>query len=208
MNMPSYPFPSSGPFSAFVAAKRREGRLIVQPRMGFGSIGKMREGLLAVKHANATTVGTITLDSYTRVNDTDSALRAIRCGSDLNGYPLVAYGAQTTRQLLSQVLAPDFPVQVRHGSALPEQIFVTLLDAGLDATEGGPISYCLPYSRVPLRQAIASWAVCCRLLGEQRERGLICHLESFGGCRQALGGVGGGGVSMICVGGDVDINRM
>ncbi|WP_437777392.1 methylaspartate mutase [Sorangium sp. So ce1097] len=173
--------PEAG-FARFVARQRQRGRLIVQPRMGFGSPELMRRGLLAVKEASATTVGTLTLDSYTRLNDHEAARRALREGHDLNGFPLVAHGPAVTRGVLDGVEGSSFPVQVRHGSPLPLAIFEALLASGLDATEGGPVSYCLPYSRVPLRRAIDEWAACCRLLARETEAGRINHLESFGGC--------------------------
>ena len=59
---------------------------------------------------------------------------------------------------------------------------MALLDAGLHATEGGPLSYCLPYSRVPVAEAVRAWAESCLLLAGLRERGGRPHLESFGGC--------------------------
>ncbi|CCB72396.1 Glutamate mutase epsilon subunit (plasmid) [Streptantibioticus cattleyicolor NRRL 8057 = DSM 46488] len=156
-----------------------EGRLVVQPRMGFGRSDQMRAGLEAVRAARGTTVGTITVDSYTRVNDHASARDALAAGADLNGFPVVAHGSGATREMLESVAGEDFPVQVRHGSALPYELFTALVQAGADATEGGPVSYCLPYSRVPLPQAVQAWAECCRLLAGLDEP---VHLESFGGC--------------------------
>jgi methylaspartate mutase epsilon subunit len=156
--------------------------LVVQPRMGFSSPEVMRAGLVAVKHAAATTVGTITLDSYTRVGDHAAAHAALAEGVDLNGYPIGAHGTTTTRAMLRDVHEDGFPVQVRHGSACPEKIVVALVRAGLSATEGGPVSYCLPYSRIPLRESVRNWARCCELLAAQRERGPEPHLETFGGC--------------------------
>ncbi|MEU2714189.1 methylaspartate mutase [Streptomyces sp. NPDC007205] len=171
--------PSPGRFTRFIRQASNEGKLVVQPRMGFGTVDQMRAGLDAVSKVSAATVGTITVDSYTRVNDHASALLALEKGEDLNGYPLVAHGAAVTRQMLAGIAADDFPVQVRHGSALPGELFAGLMAAGIDATEGGPVSYCLPYSRVPLSQAVAAWAECCEMLARISEP---VHLESFGGC--------------------------
>jgi methylaspartate mutase epsilon subunit len=84
--------------------------------------------------------------------------------------------------MLAGLIGPGFPVQLRHGSPDPERIFAAMLAAGMDASEGGPVSYCLPYSRVPLRAATAAWERSVRLLAAQREHGVRCHLESFGGC--------------------------
>ncbi|WP_326770476.1 methylaspartate mutase (plasmid) [Streptomyces sp. NBC_01591] len=164
-------------FGGAVSAASRAGELVVQPRMGFGAPSAMRSGLEAVRHARARTVGTLTVDSYTRVGDLAAARRAVRRGQELNGYPIVAHGPRTTRELRQGL--GSFAVQVRHGSARPLGIVSALLDAGLDATEGGPVSYCLPYGRTPLRESVEAWARSCELLAE---RSATAHLETFGGC--------------------------
>ncbi|MFE0208115.1 methylaspartate mutase [Streptomyces sp. NPDC058985] len=176
---PSPDVPAHGRFSRFVRRSHDQGRLVVQPRMGFADVATMRRGLEAVRAVRGASVGTVTVDSYTRVNDHDSARRALKRGDDLNGYPVVAHGTTETRRLLAGVSGEDFPVQFRHGSALPQELFGALARIGADATEGGPVSYCLPYSRVPLPEATAAWAECCRILADQPE---TVHLESFGGC--------------------------
>ncbi|MEU4442431.1 methylaspartate mutase [Actinosynnema sp. NPDC050801] len=173
---------SDGSFGGFVARAAADGELVVQPRMGVGDPAAMRAGLAAVRAAGVRAVGTITLDSFTRVGDHDAVRAALAAGDALNGYPIVAYPPRTTRDVLRGVAGDAFPVQVRHGSARPQDIVVALLDAGLHATEGGPLSYCLPYSRVPVAEAVRAWAESCLLLAELRDRGGRPHLESFGGC--------------------------
>ena len=169
-------------FGAVVAAAQARGELVVQPRMGFAGPARMRAGLLATRAARAATVGTVTLDSYTRVGDHRAVRRALAAGADLNGYPIVDRGPAATAAMLDGVLAPGFPVQVRHGSADPRRIVRTLLRSGLHATEGGPVSYCLPYSRMPLADAVEHWRRCCELLAQARVPGREPHLETFGGC--------------------------
>ncbi|MEU2119865.1 methylaspartate mutase [Streptomyces sp. NPDC016459] len=180
MNLPPAPTRPLGAFATAIAHARHDGELVVQPRMGMPTLNEMGQGLSAVKRARARVVGTITLDSYTRVGDHDSARRALDNGSDLNGYPIVAHGPDATRALKEKVTAPGdpFAIQVRHGSAQPYDIIQALLDAGLDATEGGPISYCLPYSRTPITDSVDAWARSCDLLASHPGT----HLESFGGC--------------------------
>jgi methylaspartate mutase epsilon subunit len=172
----------AGSFGGLVDRRQAEGALVVQPRMGFADPAKMRAGLIATKHARACTVGTITLDSYTRVGDQAAVLAALARGDDLNGYPIVGHGAATTRLVTHGVANQDFPVQVRHGSADPRLIVTTLLASGLDATEGGPVSYCLPYSRTSLAQSVEYWRECCEMLAAARARDREPHLETFGGC--------------------------
>lgn len=169
-------------FGDFVAAAERGGHLVVQPRMGFGDLERMRSGLLATKAADAVSVGTLTLDSYTRTGNHAAARRALADGVQLNGYPIVARPDHETLTLLDGVRDGAFPVQVRHGSSRPQDIFRTLTRLGLEATEGGPVSYCLPYSRTPLREAVDCWVESTELLAESGADGRRPHVESFGGC--------------------------
>lgn len=171
-----------GDFGAFVRRAHRAGRLVVQPRMGFGDPAAMRAGLHATRRADATTVGTLTLDSYTRVGDLAAIETALREGSALNGFPIVSYPVETTRAVLRGLHGDDFPVQVRHGSAAPFDIFVALTRAGLSATEGGPVSYCLPYGRTPLDESMRNWERGSTLFAQLREWGASPHIETFGGC--------------------------
>ena len=157
-------------FGEVVAGHHARGELLVQPRMGFVDPRQMRQGLLATRSARAATVGTITLDSYTRVGDHAAVRQALAAGISLNGYPIVDLDVATTPALLDGVARPGFPVQVRHGSADPRRIVRTLLACGLHATEGGPVSYCLPYSRTPLAIAVDHWRQCCELLAASGDR--------------------------------------
>jgi methylaspartate mutase epsilon subunit len=169
-------------FGAFVRRAHDAGHLVVQPRMGMSSPDRMRAGLLATRDSAVTTVGTITLDSYTRVGDLESAKLAVLEDVALNGYPIVSHEKTTTLQVLDGIHGPGFPVQVRHGSAAPQDIFRALMAVGLDASEGGPVSYCLPYGRVPLRDSVAHWAASCELFATLGELDAEPHLETFGGC--------------------------
>ncbi|CAM5249434.1 methylaspartate mutase [Streptomyces xanthochromogenes] len=169
----------SGYFDRFVADSRRLRTLVVQPRMGMGNIHTMRAGLRAVADLGVRAVGTVTIDSYTRVGDYTTSLERLALGEELNGYPLVSHPTGATRDMLHGLYGPGFPVQVRHGTARPQRVFERLVEIGLDATEGGPVSYCLPYSRLPLADAVTAWAESCRFLAGTTEHG---HIESFGGC--------------------------
>ncbi|RSM82620.1 methylaspartate mutase [Amycolatopsis sp. WAC 01375] len=176
------PSAASVDFGEHVLRVAAAGGLVVQPRMGVSDPARMRAGLLATRGAAAHTVGTVTLDSYTRVGATESVAMALRKGESLNGYPILGHDRTTTSAMLNGVLGLDFPVQVRHGSAAPLDIFAAMAAVGLAATEGGPVSYCLPYGRVPLAEAVANWARCCQFLAAIGQTGLRPHLETFGGC--------------------------
>jgi methylaspartate mutase epsilon subunit len=169
-------------FGAFVRREGGNGRPVVQPRMGFSDPRTMRDGLAATKHARANSVGTITLDAHTRVGRLEAVEGALREGIDLNGYPIVTHHTETTARVLSGTWDENFPVQVRHGSANPVEIFRTLVALRLNASEGGPVSYCLPYGRTSLADSIRNWEVSCELYSRLRETGVEPHLETFGGC--------------------------
>ncbi|MGF6124916.1 methylaspartate mutase epsilon subunit [Pseudomonas frederiksbergensis] len=153
---------------------------VLQPRMGFSCPARMQAGLEATAASRANTVCTITLDAFTRVKDLDAAQRAIDGGSMLNGYPIVNHAAAQTRAMLDQIDARyRLPVQIRHGSPDPLHIFQRMVEIGSATTEGGPLSYCLPYSRTPLRQAFGHWEKACQVLAAGVEHS---HIESFAGC--------------------------
>ncbi|NUR60834.1 MAG: methylaspartate mutase [Catenulispora sp.] len=169
----------------FSDAVRRLGSgagLVVQPRMGFEDPARMRAGLAATRAAAAATVGTLTVDSFTRLGDLESVRNALAEGTELNGYPIASHPAETTRAILDGLASDDFPVQVRHGSAQPQPIFQALVAAGLHASEGGPVSYCLPYGRTPLDESVRNWRAGCHELLRAQDLGAEPHLESFGGC--------------------------
>ncbi|WP_441250913.1 FAD/NAD(P)-binding protein [Kitasatospora sp. McL0602] len=166
---------------AYVRAAAAAGELVVQPRMGMARPEEMSAGVGAVASLAERTVATITLDSYTRVGNHAAATAAVRAGQPLNGFPLVSHGPRVTAQVAAA--AGRVPVQIRHGSADPMAIFRTMAAAGLGASEGGPVSYCLPYGRTPLAESIAAWRDSVRLLAdESRSNGIRAHLETFGGC--------------------------
>lgn len=165
--------------SRFVRSTAARGILVVQPRMGWGTAAAMRRGLESVRINCAHAVGTITLDSYTRVGDYRTPLECLCHGDALNGYPIVSHPVSTTQAIIAGICDDGFPVQVRHGTSQPQDIFKRMVAIGLDATEGGPISYCLPYGRTPLATAIRAWQESCRILASETRH---CHIESFGGC--------------------------
>lgn len=167
---------------AFVQEAAQAGELVVQPRMGMVAPEDMAAGVTAVADLPERTVATLTIDSYTRVGDHAAATAALRSGQPLNGFPLVSHGPRTTARVASAA-GRRTPVQVRHGSADPMAIFRTMTAAGLAASEGGPVSYCLPYGRTPLAESVAAWRDSVQFLTEEsRNQGRRAHLESFGGC--------------------------
>jgi methylaspartate mutase epsilon subunit len=168
-------------FGSYVKTAAAAGQLVVQPRMGMSDPASMRAGLLATRDAAAVTIGTITLDSYTRVGDHAAVRDSLERGISLNGYPIVHFAGQVNDELLAGLTDGGFPIQVRHGSAAPGDIFEAIGRAGLAASEGGPVSYCLPYGRTPLTDSVRHWAEACDRFAEVAA-GRQPHLETFGGC--------------------------
>ncbi len=168
-----------GPLNVLSEFLKTHSGLYVQPRMGMASVRDMRKGIKSVRDLKIPAIGTITLDSYTRMGQFEEAKKALRAGLDLNGFPLLAYSCQEIIDSLSSLASEDFLIQVRHGTAKPEKIFKRLVQCNLFVTEGGPVSYCLPYSRTPLEEAISSWKKACLILADYPTKS---HLESFAGC--------------------------
>lgn len=166
-------------FDDFIQQAHKSGHLVVQPRMGMSDPQEMRAGLVRVRDVCAYTAGTITIDSFTRVGDLASAARAVAEGWPLNGFPIATHPPEVIAQMLDGLVGDDFQVQVRHGSPQPQHIVRAMARGGLSATEGGPVSYCLPYGRVPLRVSVEAWRETCDLLVELTE---TPHIETFGGC--------------------------
>lgn len=154
----------------------------VQPRLGGSDPAWMETALDAVKALPFPTVGTLTVDSFTRTGRLAEVARAIRIGERLNGYPILSHPTHRNRELVDRVQADGFPLQVRHGCADPWEIVAASVAAGIHATEGGPVSYCLPYGRVPLARSVASWSRTLTFLSGEREAGAHPHVETFGGC--------------------------
>ena len=166
----------------YVGVHSAAGRLVVQPRMGMADPEAMAAGIAAVAGLDCPTVATVTIDSYTRVGDHSAAAGALESGAAFNGFPIVSHGPDRTA-LVAAAAGEDVPVQVRHGSARPGAILAAVAEAGLGASEGGPVSYCLPYGRTPLVEAVSHWADATEMFGERvADRGGRAHLETFGGC--------------------------
>ena len=147
-----------------------------QPRMGIKESQIMANSLARIK-AKKGMIGTLTLDSFTRQYDHDSVQKAMESNGDLNGFPIMFYEPDHIKELISSLQDDSFCIQVRHGIAQPFDMVSHMIKCGLVITEGGPISYCLPYSRLPLHKSIRSWQDTTRLLAKNNG-----HLETFSGC--------------------------
>ncbi|MEV4712764.1 methylaspartate mutase [Micromonospora sp. NPDC049374] len=170
--------PKRAPVEVLRAAAAR-GRPVVQPRCGVGGHDEMRTLLATLERRARPGILTITIDSFTRLKQFRTAAQTLqRDPADLNGYPLVTHGWRRGRELNELV---DAPIEVRHGSPDPRELFAVSLASGFTSFEGGGIDYNLPYSKdVSLTRSLAAWAQVDRLCGVLAEEGVIVDRELFG----------------------------
>lgn len=171
---------SGKPTAAEVLARARAGgRTALQPRCGVGGHAEMSALLLELEREGGPDLLTLTIDSHTRLRRFEHAERALRTDHrTLNGYPLVTHGWQRGRELNELVAVP---LEVRHGSPDPRELFATAVASGITSFEGGGISYNLPYSKdVPLADSLAAWAEVDRVCGELARLGVVMDRELFG----------------------------
>ena len=157
---------------------RRRRRPIVQPRCGVGGHDDMMRLLRDLRTAEPGML-TVTIDSYTRLKQFDRAAQVLRdAPGDLNGYPLVAHGWRRGRELIEAI---DVPLEIRHGSPDPRDLFAVALAAGYTSFEGGGIGYNVPYCKdVPLRTSMEAWRQVDAVCGRLAHAGVIVDRELFG----------------------------
>lgn len=165
-------------FYSYIESTKQKQQLVVQPRMGVSDLKKMGQGLRAVSNLPFPVVATITIDSFTRNLELQELNQVLKEGHELNGFPLITYGSEALQEMIKIYTRPDLLVQVRHGSPLPLTLFKVMAEGGIYHSEGGPLSYCLPYSRVPIEQTIENWKKSLLFLSQYP----LAHMESFGGC--------------------------
>jgi methylaspartate mutase epsilon subunit len=139
----------------------------------------MKDLLIGLEAGAAPGLLSITIDSHTRLRKFETAARTLRdCPANLNGYPLVAHGWRRGLELNEAVLAP---LEIRHGSPDPRELFATAIAAGVISFEGGGVCYNLPYSKdVPLARSLEAWRQVDRSCGLLARDGIIVDRELFG----------------------------
>jgi methylaspartate mutase epsilon subunit len=158
---------------------RTQDRVAIQPRSGVGGHQAMAELLRQLETNAAPDILAVTIDSYTRLGQFETAARLmVSDAGRLNGYPLVAHGWERGRALNAETAAP---LDIRHGSPDARRLFEIAMASGITAFEGGGLTYNIPYAKtVPLRTSLASWRVIDRACGRMAERGLVVAREMFG----------------------------
>jgi methylaspartate mutase epsilon subunit len=165
--------------SDVMAAAKREGRVLLQPRGGVGTYEGMRGLLTDIEQGGCADIMPVTVDSHTRLGRFDVATKCLEnFPNRLNGFPVVSHGYQVMRQLND---ACRKPLQIRHGSPDGRRLMAEAVAGGITSFEGGPIGYNLPYcADVSLEDSFASWAEIDELAGILTEMGHTVEREFFG----------------------------
>ncbi|GAB6179782.1 methylaspartate mutase subunit E [Desulfotomaculum defluvii] len=175
--------PASRRFAEKLAAAKKEGITLAQPRAGVALVNEHIELLRYLETEGEADLLPTTIDSYTRQNRYNEAQAGIDESrsvgrSMLNGFPAVNHGVLACRQVVE---ALNSPVQVRHGTPDARLLTEISLAGGFTAYEGGGISYNIPYAKeVPLERSIRDWQYADRLVGYYEERGISINREPFG----------------------------
>ena len=154
----------------------------IQPRGGYATFAKQKILTEKLNLAGADFIP-LTIDSCTRHNDYERAQflleRSEEDGRDyLNGYPLVNYGYEVTRELYRNI---DKPVSLRHGTPDARLLVEIAIASGITEIEGGGLCYCLPYSTdFPLDKALLYWQYVDKLAADYSKKGRLIQRESFG----------------------------
>lgn len=154
----------------------------VQPRGGFPVFEAQYELTRKLNDAGADFIP-LTIDSYTRQNEYETATQLLRRSEEegknyLNGYPLVSHGFALTRDLYEGI---DKPISLRHGTPDARLLVEVAIASGIVEIEGGGICYCLPYSEgFPLDRSLLYWQYVDRVCADYSTPEAPIHRESFG----------------------------
>src|SRR5262245_54856678 len=155
------------------------GTFAIQPRCGVGGHAPMQTLSRGLEKDGQPDILSVTIDSHTRLCRFDKATETLRRNPEnLNGYPLVSHGWQRGRELDACVRTP---LEIRHGSPDPRDLFAVAIASGITSFEGGGIGYNLPYSKdVPLEHSLEAWRQVDAACGVLAAEGVIVDRELFG----------------------------
>lgn len=165
-----------------IAYAKRGNSPCIQPRGGFPLFEAQAQLTRQLSDAGANFIP-LTIDSYTRHNQYDTAAQLLRRSEEegqnyLNGYPLLAHGHELTREMYRHLAKP---VSLRHGTPDARLLAEVAIASGIAEIEGGGICYCLPYSEgFPLDRCLLYWQYVDRICALYSTDKLPIHRESFG----------------------------
>ncbi len=161
-----------------IRAAHREGRTLVQPRGGFGTLEMHLDLVRRLETDGLADILPTTTDSYTRNERFHEAEKGMeesrRLGrSMLNGLPVVNLGVKACRRIIDAI---DRPAIMLTGTAMPRLTGEITLAAGYTAWLGSGIAYTTSYTKdVSIAQGIRSYQYLDRLTALYAERGVEIH---------------------------------
>ncbi len=170
-------------YARAVAAAKKEGRTLVQPRGGVALVRDHIALLQCLQERGGADLLPNTTDTYTRNMKFQQARQGIeesrRAGrSMLNGCPIVNHGLKAVRQISEAV---DRPIIVLSGTAFPMITAETGFAGGMTAYLGAGISYTAAYTKdLPFEQGIRNYQYVDRLTSFYEEKGIRLHREQPG----------------------------
>ena len=175
--------PEEKVFSLKLKNAKKNHQTLIQPRAGVALIKEHIELLTYLQDKGEADLLPTTIDSYTRQNRYEEAENGIAESakaqrSMLNGFPAVNHGVVGCRQVIESL---NIPVQVRHGTPDARLLTEITYAGGFTSSEGGGISYNLPYAKsVPMERTIRDWQYVDRLTGLYEEAGVSINREPYG----------------------------
>ena len=160
-----------------------EGRCLTQPRGGFGTLELQTELMKTLDRDGLADVVPTTTDSYTRNERWEQAQTGIaeseKAGrSMLNGFPIVNYGVQPTRQLIEAINKPGI---VLSGTSMPRLTGEIGYAAGYTGYLGSGLAYVTSYTKeTTIEEAIRNYQYLDRLVALYQERGVELHRRQPG----------------------------
>jgi len=169
-----------GPVMRRAAAERR---CLTQPRGGFGTFAMQRELMVALDRDGHADIVPTTTDSYTRNEQWQLAQNGIdeseRLGrSMLNGYPIVNYGVERARELITAI---DKPAIMLTGTTMPKLTSEIAFAGGYSGYLGSGIAYTTSYIKeLSIDDGIRNYQYLDRLAAMYGEHGVELHRRQPG----------------------------
>jgi methylaspartate mutase epsilon subunit len=164
---------------------RERNDVIVFPRLGYADIDELQLAMERVRTEGGAGAVSIHIDSLTRWHRYDEAAQRVaegrRTGKNLlNGYPVVHYGVQRTRELFDAVNMPTLPVTGSEDARLLDELMIA---GGVSASSASivppPFSYTT--NKLSLEEALQYGLYGDRLAGWYVEHG-VPLLVNVRGC--------------------------
>lgn len=160
-----------------------EGRCLTQPRGGFGTFRLQLELMQVLDKEGLADIVPTTTDSYTRNEQWVLAQKGIeeseREGrSMLNGYPIVNYGVEVSKQLIEAI---DKPAIMLTGTAMPKLTGEIGFASGYSGYLGSGIAYTTSYIKeLSIEEGIRNYQYLDRLAALYQEHGVELHRRQPG----------------------------